>query len=106
MVRFGTAKKSWNGGAILAHGRKPEKTRRGLPGDPKYGHSRFIESNIEDMLLASVYLPNGNPAPGPRVAYKLSCISWPAEHAKGLVALDKPVILAGDYNVTDRPRRI
>jgi exodeoxyribonuclease-3 len=91
--------KSWNGVAILARGRKPEETQRGLPGDPNDLHSRYIESTIDGILIGCLYLPNGNPAPGPKFDYKLSWFDRLTGYAKGLVGLDKPVILAGDYNV-------
>jgi exodeoxyribonuclease III len=91
--------KSWNGVAILARGRELEETRRGLPGDPADLHSRYIETVIDGIMLGCLYLPNGNPAPGPKFDYKLEWFARLAKHAKGLVAADRPVILAGDYNV-------
>src|SRR5688500_9224928 len=87
--------KSWNGVAILARGRQPEETRRGLPGDPDALHSRFIETSIDDVRIGCLYLPNGNPAPGPKFEYKLAWFARLAKYAQGLVALDEPVILAG-----------
>src|SRR4051795_7976675 len=63
--------KSWNGVAILARGRQPEETRRGLPGDPEDMHSRYIEAAVDGVLIGCIYLPNGNPAPGPKLEYKL-----------------------------------
>lgn len=91
--------KSWNGVAILARGREPEETRRGLPGDPDDTHSRYIETIIDGIRIGCLYLPNGNPAPGPKFDYKLNWFKRLTKYAKGLVALDEPVILAGDYNV-------
>jgi exodeoxyribonuclease-3 len=91
--------KSWNGVAILARGRQPEETRRGLPGDPDDVHSRYIETTLDGILIGCLYLPNGNPAPGPKFDYKLAWFKRLAKYAKGLVGLDQPVILAGDYNV-------
>src|SRR5688500_13596817 len=91
--------KSWNGVAILARGRQPEEARRGLPGDPTDIHSRYIETTIDGIMIGCLYLPNGNPAPGPKFDYKLEWFKRLTMYAKGLVALDKPVILAGDYNV-------
>lgn len=91
--------KSWNGVAILARGRQPKETRRGLPGDPEDSHSRYIETVLDGMLIGCLYLPNGNPAPGTKFDYKLKWFERLIEHAKGLVALQGPVILAGDYNV-------
>ena len=63
--------KSWNGVAILARGADPVETRRGLPGDPDDTHSRYIEAAIDGVLIGCLYLPNGNPAPGPKFDYKL-----------------------------------
>ena len=64
--------KSWNGVAILARGTEPIETRRGLPGDPNDTHSRYIEAAIEGIIVGCLYLPNGNPAPGPKFDYKLN----------------------------------
>lgn len=91
--------KSWNGVAILAHGREPEETRRGLPGDPDDTHSRYIETIIDGITIGCLYLPNGNPAPGPKFDYKLRWFQRLTQYADGLVVRDEPVILAGDYNV-------
>jgi exodeoxyribonuclease-3 len=91
--------KSWNGVAILGRGCQPEETRRGLPGDPDDTHSRYIESNIGGVLLGCLYLPNGNPAPGPKFDYKLKWFDRLTKYAKGLVTQKTPVILAGDFNV-------
>src|ERR1700686_816890 len=63
--------KSWNGVAILARGTDPIETRRGLPGDPDGTHSRYIEAAVDGLLVGCLYLPNGNPAPGPKFDYKL-----------------------------------
>src|SRR4051794_12976192 len=63
--------KSWNGVAILAHGAEPIGTCRGLPGDPDDMHSRYIEAAVNGLLIGCLYLPNGNPASGPKFAYKL-----------------------------------
>jgi exodeoxyribonuclease-3 len=91
--------KSWNGVAILAHGRQPEETCRGLPGDPDDKHSRYIEASLDGILIGCLYLPNGNPAPGPKFDYKLSWFARLSKYAQGLVGLNQPVVLAGDYNV-------
>jgi Protein of unknown function (DUF1810) len=73
--------------------------RRGLPGDPDDTHSRYIEAAIDGMIVGCLYLPNGNPAPGPRFDYKLRWFDRLAKHAKNLLATGEPVVLAGDYNV-------
>lgn len=91
--------KSWNGVAILARGKTPIETRRGLPGDPTDKHSRYIEAAIDGILVGCLYLPNGNPAPGPKFDYKLRWFKRLAKHAQTLLASKQPVILAGDYNV-------
>lgn len=91
--------KSWNGVAILARGGVPIETRRGLPGDADDLHSRYIEAAVEGMIIGCLYLPNGNPAPGPKFDYKLRWFERFTAHAKGLLASELPVVLAGDYNV-------
>jgi exodeoxyribonuclease-3 len=90
---------SYNGVAILARGREPIETRRGLPGDPDDTHSRYIEAAVDGMIVGCLYLPNGNPQPGPKFAYKLAWFQRLIEYAAGLVASDHPVALVGDFNV-------
>jgi exodeoxyribonuclease-3 len=85
--------------AILARGRDPIESRRVLPGDPDDLHSRYIEATIDDLTIGCLYLPNGNPAPGPKFDYKLRWFERFTIHAAGLVNRDAPVVLAGDYNV-------
>lgn len=91
--------KSWNGVAILARSAKPEVVRHELPGDTDDAHSRYIEARINGLLVGCLYLPNGNPAPGPKFDYKLRWIGRLQAHAAGLLKSDAPVVLAGDYNV-------
>jgi exodeoxyribonuclease-3 len=91
--------KSWNGVAILARGTQPEESRRVLPGDPDDLHSRYIEASVGGILIGNLYLPNGNPAPGPKYDYKLRWIERLMRHAAELLATGKPTILAGDYNI-------
>ncbi|WP_156679972.1 exodeoxyribonuclease III [Sphingomonas profundi] len=91
--------KSWNGVAILARGHDPEETVRGLPGDPADVQSRYIEAAVGGVLIGGLYLPNGNPRPGPKFDYKLAWMERLIARAADLVALDAPVVLAGDYNV-------
>ena len=91
--------KSWNGVAILARGLEPVEKRRVLPGDPDDIHSRYIEAAIDGVLVGCLYLPNGNPAPGPKFDYKLRWFARLTEHAQALLATEAPVVLAGDYNV-------
>ncbi|MCW5712386.1 exodeoxyribonuclease III (plasmid) [Shinella yambaruensis] len=90
---------SWNGVAILAKGALPVLTRRGLPGDPDDTHSRYIEAAVNGILVGCLYLPNGNPAPGPKFDYKLRWFERLQAYAAELLALDLPVALIGDYNV-------
>jgi exodeoxyribonuclease-3 len=92
--------KSWNGVAILARGKdKPVETRCGLPGDPEDLHSRYIEATVGGLTVGCLYLPNGNPAPGPKFDYKLKWFERLTKHAAKLQKSRTPVILAGDYNV-------
>ena len=91
--------KSWNGVAILAKGARPIERARVLPGDPRDEHSRYIESEINELIVGCLYLPNGNPAPGPKFDYKLRWFDRLQSHARSLLESDRPVILAGDYNV-------
>ncbi len=91
--------KSWNGVAILARGAKPQETRRGLPGDPDDTHSRYLEAVIDGLTVGCLYLPNGNPAPGPKFDYKLKWFDRFNKYAARLLARKTPVVLAGDYNV-------
>ena len=78
--------KSWNGVAILARDRVPTETRRGLPGEPDDAHSRYIEAAVDGVLIGCLYLPNGNPAPGPKFDYKLRWFNRLAAHAAELLA--------------------
>jgi len=91
--------KSWNGVAILAKDADPIETRRGLPGDPDDTHSRYIEAAVNGILIGCLYLPNGNPAPGPKFDYKLKWFDRFIAHAASLMKEKIPVVLAGDYNV-------
>jgi exodeoxyribonuclease III len=91
--------KSWNGVAILARGQKPVETARGLSGEPEDGHSRYIEAAVSGVLIGCLYLPNGNPAPGPKFDYKLRWFDRLIAHANELLLSKAPVVLAGDYNV-------
>jgi len=91
--------RTWNGVAILGRGKKPVETRRALPGDPSDKQARYIEAAINGVLIACIYLPNGNPQPGPKFDYKLAWFDRLIEHAATLRDLTAPVILAGDFNV-------
>jgi exodeoxyribonuclease-3 len=96
----------WNGVALLARGTEPIMVRRALPGDPGDTQARYVEAAIEGILFASIYLPNGNPQPGPKFAYKLAWFERLIEHAATLQASGHPVVLAGDFNVVPTDRDI
>ena len=98
--------RSWNGVAILARGRAPILTRSSLPGGPDDTQARYIEAAVNGVLIASIYLPNGNPIPGPKFKYKLAWFERLINHAAGLMAANVPVVLAGDYNVVPTPQDI
>ena len=91
--------RSWNGVAILARDCEPVLTRVSLPGDPKDHQARYIEAAVRGVLVASIYLPNGNPQPGPKFTYKLAWFERLIGHAGDLLRAGVPVVLAGDYNV-------
>jgi exodeoxyribonuclease-3 len=91
--------RAWNGVAILAHKADPVLTRTALPGDPNDNEARYIEAAVKGILVTSLYLPNGNPQPGPKFDYKLAWFRRLKSHAAKLLKQDIPVVLAGDYNV-------
>jgi exodeoxyribonuclease-3 len=91
--------RSWNGVAILARDRDPVLTRASLPGNPGDRQARYIEAAVNGVLITSIYLPNGNPYPGPKFTYKLAWFERLIAHAADLMAAGVPVVLAGDYNV-------
>lgn len=98
--------RSWNGVAILARQKAPILTRTSLPGDPNNGQARYIEAAVNGVLIASIYLPNGNPQPGPKFKYKLSWFDRLISHSAQLLDAGVPVVLAGDYNVVPTPQDI
>jgi len=89
--------KGFNGVAVLARGDAPELRRVGLPGDPDDTHSRYIEAVVDDVIVASIYLPNGNPVGTEKFEYKLAWMERLREHALGLLAEERVVVLAGDW---------
>jgi exodeoxyribonuclease-3 len=91
--------RSWNGVAILSNGRAPEVTRASLPGDPGDKQSRYIEAAVGGVLIGCIYLPNGNPQPGPKFDYKLAWFERLIRHARSLKKAGVPAVLAGDFNV-------
>jgi exodeoxyribonuclease-3 len=90
---------AWNGVAILARGVDPVESRRGLPGDTKDTQSRYLEAAAHGVVVGCLYLPNGNPQPGPKFDYKLAWFERFLRHAATLMKSGHPVVLAGDYNV-------
>ena len=90
--------KGFNGVAILS--REPAlEVQRGLPGDDSDEQSRYLEADVGGIRVASIYLPNGNPQPGPKFDYKLAWMTRLHAHAATLLATGVPTVLAGDYNV-------
>ena len=95
--------RSWNGVAILARGADPVETRRALPGDAADVQARYIEAAVGGVLIGCLYLPNGNPQPGPKFTYKLAWFDRLIAHGATLIASGLPVALVGDYNVVPTP---
>ncbi|MDH6262441.1 exodeoxyribonuclease III [Bradyrhizobium sp. BR13661] len=91
--------KTWNGVAILARNAEPILTRDRLPGKPEDHEARYIEAAVRGIIVTSIYLPNGNPQPGPKFDYKLDWFARLKRHARTFIKQDLPVVLAGDYNV-------
>ena len=91
--------RTWNGVAILSRGFEPIVTRTALPGDPNDDQARYIEAAVNGILIGCIYLPNGNPQPGPKFDYKLAWFKRLNNHARELLRQDVPSVLAGDYNV-------
>lgn len=91
--------KSWNGVAFLSRESEIYEITRVLPGDPEDSHSRYIEAMVNDIVIGCLYLPNGNPAPGPKFDYKLKWFERLTIHAAELISSGKKVILTGDFNV-------
>ena len=91
--------KSWNGVAILARDAEPIESRRELPGDPSDSQGRYLEAAVHGVIVACLYLPNGNPQPGPKFDYKLAWFERLIQHARSLYDCGHPALLAGDFNV-------
>jgi exodeoxyribonuclease III len=98
--------RSWNGVAILAREHAPVLTRSELPGDDDDHQARYIEAAVRGVLIGCIYLPNGNPQPGPKFAYKLRWFERLIVHANDLITAGVPTVLAGDYNVVPTPQDI
>ena len=95
--------KTWNGVAILARHREPVLTSTTLPGDPDDKQARYIEAAVEGVLFCCLYLPNGNPQPGPKFDYKLAWFRRLEKHAGTLLEAKIPAVLCGDFNVAPTP---
>jgi exodeoxyribonuclease-3 len=95
--------KTWNGVAILSRGAEPIVTRTALPGDLADTQSRYLEAAVDGVLVGCIYLPNGNPQPGPKFDYKLAWFRRLHAHARKLLKEDVPAVLAGDFNVAPTP---
>ena len=91
--------KGFNGVAILADGEKPVETHRGLPGDPEDEHARYLEADVFGIRVVCIYLPNGNPQPGPKFDYKLRWMERLRSRMRELAAAEVPALVIGDYNV-------
>ena len=91
--------KGFNGVAILADGVAPVEIQRGLPGDPSDEHSRYLEADVFGVRVACIYLPNGNPQPGPKFDYKLAWMERLRARMRELLASESPAVVLGDYNV-------
>lgn len=91
--------RAWNGVAILSRRHEPVVTRRTLPGDDTDVQARYIEAAVDGLVVGCLYLPNGNPQPGPKFDYKLAWFKRLSSHGRALLKTGAPVVLAGDYNV-------
>ena len=98
--------KSFNGVAILADGEQPVEVQRGLDGEPEDDHSRYIEAQVFGIRVACIYLPNGNPVPGPKFDYKLRWMARLRERMRQIAAEEVPAIVTGDYNVIPADRDV
>ncbi|RKF19039.1 exodeoxyribonuclease III [Altericroceibacterium spongiae] len=91
--------KGFNGVALLVDGQAPENVTRGLPGDPEDVQARFIEADVNGLHIVNLYLPNGNPQPGPKFDYKLAWMERLRHRMKELLESEQPVVVVGDFNV-------
>ena len=91
--------KGFNGVAVLARGSDPIERQRGLAGEPEDEHSRYLEAEVDGVVIASIYLPNGNPVGTEKFPYKLKWLERLHDHARTLLALEEITVLGGDYNV-------
>lgn len=97
--------KAYNGVALLSKAPAEDVLTR-LPGEPEDEQARYVEATVSGVRIASLYLPNGNPVPGEKFAYKLRWMDRLYDHARGLLAQEIPVVLGGDYNIIPEPRDV
>jgi exodeoxyribonuclease-3 len=98
--------KGFNGVAILAHGEKPVEVLRGLPGEPEDDHSRYLEADVNGVRIVCIYLPNGNPHPGPKFEYKLRWMARLRTRMQELWAEERPAVITGDFNVIPQDKDV
>lgn len=98
--------KGFNGVAILADGQKPAEILRGLPGDPEDEHSRYLEADVGGVRIACIYLPNGNPQPGPKFEYKLRWMDRLHTRMREIWAEERPAVVTGDFNVIPQDKDV
>ncbi len=98
--------KGFNGVAILADGQEPVEIKRGLEGDPEDGQSRYLEADVFGMRVVCIYLPNGNPQPGPKFDYKLQWMDRLRQRMADIANEEKPALVIGDYNVVPEDKDI
>src|SRR6202790_5020546 len=91
--------KTWNGVAIMARNADPVLVRTALPGDPNDKEARYIEAAVNGIVVTSIYLPNGNPQPGPKFDYKLDWFRRLKRHAAKFLKSEIPAVLAGGHNI-------
>jgi len=91
--------KGFNGVAILSRGEEPVEALRGLPGDPEDEQARYLEADVGGVRIANLYLPNGNPQPGPKFDYKLAWMKRLRARMAQLSAREQPTVVLGDFNV-------
>ena len=98
--------KGFNGVAILADGQEPVEIKRGLEGDPEDGQSRYLEADVFGMRVVCIYLPNGNPQPGPKFDYKLQWMDRLRQRMADIANEEMPALVIGDYNVVPEDKDI
>jgi exodeoxyribonuclease III len=98
--------KGFNGVAILARDVAPVEAGRGLAGDPEDLQARYIEANVAGVRVVNLYLPNGNPHPGPKFDYKLAWMERLRTRLQELLACEMPTVVVGDFNVVPEDKDV